>query len=550
MEAVGRGIGRRHLVAARTAAALGGRLRAARRLAIEDLLPLAAGPRPDVGEVLDAVLVDPRVDVGSRRAEPDDEQQESQPHDKIVPWPSARGKASIVAVMLARLAALLVVAACGDNRVEHFVGLVQVSGKTSFAAGCNGAPQSGTVSPSSEVEPWLAVDPHEPAHLVATWQQDRWSNGGANGNLVAASFDGGDSWVTAAPAFGRCSGGNYERTSDPWVTIAPDGVAYASAIGFDGTTARSAVLASRSVDGVTWEAPAVLIDDNDPDVFNDKDSIASDALHVYAVWDRITGQTHPNEPIGTGPALLARLTDGAWEPARTILDPGVDAQTIGNVIAALPDGTLVDVANVITSLSSKTPTGVVAAIRSTDHGVAWSAPVTIATLDGIGVAAGDGVPIRSGTDLVSVAADPITGALYATWEGLNVDHDGIWLARSLDGARTWSAPVLINGAPDVPAFEPTIAVAHNGAVAVFYYDLRGQTGHTARATPWLATSVDGGATWTEVALSEAFDLAPARLGDAYFLGDYQGLVAAVDHFQPLFVAPLRASDPTNVYVKP
>lgn len=37
------------------------------------------------------------------------------------------------------------------------------------------------------------------------------------------------------------------------------------------------------------------------------------------------------------------------EPARTIFDPGVGTQTIGNVIAVLPDGTLI---NYFTQLNS------------------------------------------------------------------------------------------------------------------------------------------------------------------------------------------------------
>src|SRR5258708_27305683 len=45
-------------------------------------------------------------------------------------------------------------------------------------AGCTvGGP--GRNYTNSEVEPRVAVDPHTAGHLVAAWQQDRWSNGGA-----------------------------------------------------------------------------------------------------------------------------------------------------------------------------------------------------------------------------------------------------------------------------------------------------------------------------------------------------------------------------------
>lgn len=449
---------------------------------------------------------------------------------------------------------LLVLAACGDNVTPELVGLTIVSGDTPFRHGCNGVPQSGTVFPSAEVEPWLATDPANPAHLVASWQQDRWTTGGANANGTAASFDGGDTWTRSFPKFSACAGGARERTSDPWVAITPDGSVWAAGLAFDDSAPHSTVAVARSQDGgVTWDDPITLIGDDSPDVFDDKDSITADPTipgRVYAVWDRLTGLTQPTQPIGTGPTYLARLIDGSWEAAHPIFDPGVDNQTIGNVIVVLPDGTLVDVFDLITGTSAQNPATVAAAVRSTDHGATWSAPVTIAALDGIGVGDAKGVPIRSGAGLVQTAVDPHTGAIYVAWENMVGNHDGIAVARSRDAGATWSAPVEANGAPDVPAFEPTVAVAGNGAVGLFYYDLRGATSSAFRATPWLATSVDGGATWTEDALADPFDLAPALVGGAYFLGDYQGLASAGDGIYPLFGIARSAADPTDIFIRP
>src|SRR5207244_2114947 len=103
----------------------------------------------------------------------------------------------------------------------------------------------------------------------------------------------------------------FERTSDPWVSIAPDGTIYTLAISFDATTDRSAVLVDSSRDGMT-----LLQLDDDPDIFNDKDAItAAPDGRVYAVWDRLTGLTMPTKPIGTGPTMLARRTADGWEPA-------------------------------------------------------------------------------------------------------------------------------------------------------------------------------------------------------------------------------------------
>ena len=57
----------------------------------------------------------------------------------------------------------------------------------------------------SEVEPWLDVNPIDEDNLVGTWQQDRWSNGGARGLVAGASFDGGDTWQTVPFPGSRCA---------------------------------------------------------------------------------------------------------------------------------------------------------------------------------------------------------------------------------------------------------------------------------------------------------------------------------------------------------
>ena len=85
--------------------------------------------------------------------------------------------------------------------------------------------------PDAEVEPYIAVDPTNPLHLITSVQQDRWNDGGANGLTNAVSFDGGATWnlATGQPAFTVCEGalqgssGFFNRATDPWVSISADG---------------------------------------------------------------------------------------------------------------------------------------------------------------------------------------------------------------------------------------------------------------------------------------------------------------------------------------
>src|SRR5260370_36494642 len=73
---------------------------------------------------------------------------------------------------------------------------------------CNGAPQPGTNYPNSKVEPFLAVDPINPAHLIGVWQQDRWSTTGSNGLITGVSWDGGRTWTRSFAHLSRCAGGS------------------------------------------------------------------------------------------------------------------------------------------------------------------------------------------------------------------------------------------------------------------------------------------------------------------------------------------------------
>jgi hypothetical protein len=242
--------------------------------------------------------------------------------------------------------------------------LSPVSGPTPFSPGCNGAPQGGTNYPNAEVEPYVSVDPSNTRHIAGVWQQDRWSNGGANGLLTGVSRDGGKTWTRTFAHFSRCAGGNatnggdYERASDPWVSFSRGGTVHQISLSFDNSDGNQAVLVSRSTNGGnSWSEPTTLARDTSLDVALDKESITADPRKsrvAYAVWDRLVGLTSSNPNHFFGPVWFSRTTnDGAsWEPARIIFDPGPDAQTIGNEIVVLPDGTLVNMFTLVLQAAS------------------------------------------------------------------------------------------------------------------------------------------------------------------------------------------------------
>ena len=439
----------------------------------------------------------------------------------------------------------------------------RVSAATPFAAGCDGVPANGIVYADAEVEPSFVINPHDSTNLIAAWQQDRWSTGGARGIVTAVSRDGGKTWAQHTMPFSRCgggtsaNGGDFDRATDPWLTAAPDGTLHQIALAYNTVQGDSSIVASRSTDGgATWGPTRTLIRDSG-DVFNDKCAITADPVaphFVYAVWDRTIGTNR-------GPVEFTRSADDGltWDAARAIYDPGINHQTIGNLIAVLPNGTLVNLF-VELSLNSdgSVQGGSLKVIRSANHGGTWSAPVQVSQLLTVGTAdPRTGAFVRDGSVVPQIAAAP-DGTLYVVWQDSrfsNGARDGIALARSVDGGLTWSAPAQVNSVATVPAFTPNVHVRADGTVGVTYFDLRpASLSSTMLMTAhWLARSANATA-WTENSIGEPFDmfLAPTSGGpNVFFVGDYHGLSSVGNAFVPLFARTTGdVADRTDVFVAP
>ena len=438
-------------------------------------------------------------------------------------------------------AVVMCAAASGQADVQ-----VRLTTTSPFAPGCDGVPPTGALFTNAEVEPYVAVNPRDPNNLVGVWQQDRWSDGGAAGLRTGFSFDGGRTWGLTAPPFSRCAGGNaanggdYERATDPWVTFAPDGTAFqiALAISGEGLTPGSAnaMLVSRSVDGGrSWSNPITLIRDG-TEAFNDKEAITADptdARYVYAVWDRLPATSG-------GPSYFSRTTDGgaSWETARPIYDPGSTSQTLNNQIVVLPDGTLVNFFTRLDFAGNNIVGSTLQLIRSTDRGATWSAPVTIADVQALGVRDPEtSIEVRDGAFLGSIAAGR-NGVLAAVWQDARFSggaRDGVAFSRSFDGGITWSAPVRINREPAVQAFIPTVTIRDDGAIGVTYFDFRSNTSviETLLTDYWLAQSTDG-ITWRESRVAGPFNYSIAPSARGLFLGDYMGLISIGTTFVPFY----------------
>lgn len=427
----------------------------------------------------------------------------------------------------------------------------RASAATPFATNCDGVVINGTVYGNAEVEPSAASNPSNQQNIVGAWQQDRWSNGGARGIVAASSFDGGRSWTRRPMPFSRCGGGNdgnggdFERATDPWISFSPNGVVHQTALGFSGATLQpgssSAILVNRSTDGgVSWGPTVTLIRDG-ADAFSDKNSITADptdSRFVYAVWDRLT-------LVNTGPTWFSRSVDGGvtWEASRPIYDPGVGNQTIGNVIAVSPNGTLVNLFMNLTGTANGQFTMAAEVIRSTDSGVTWSAPIRIASILSVGTRDPDSnIPVRD-SSLVPQIAVGASGVFNVVWQDARFSggvRDGIALSRSSDGGLSWSAPVQVNSTPTVAAFSPTVHVRGDGTIGISYLDFRSNTANaTTLPTDYRLARSSNGSLFQDGLVAQ-FDLAfAARSGSgaaaAFFIGDYHALTSIANVFVPFFV---------------
>jgi len=417
---------------------------------------------------------------------------------------------------------------------------------------------------NAEDEPWVAANPTNVQNIVAVYQQDRWSNGGARGLVTAVSHNGGNTWSQTWAHFSFCSGGtpanggDFDRASDPWVTFAPNGDAYQISLSASADLLTSGILVSKSSDGGdTWSEPTTLIRETTPFHFNDKESITADPTNsnfVYAVWDRSRkpGENADFNALHSfafrGDVMFARTTNGgvSWEAPRSILPTNANLFSIGNQVIVLPDGTLVNVfalgrgSGVQRSVNPFTES----VMRSTDKGATWSRVIDISTDQSVAVLDPDtGTPVRAGEGLPDIAADPNGGTLYVVWADGRFSggaHDDIALSRSTDGGLTWSAPIKVNQTTNgAAAFTSSVHVAADGTVAVTYYDFRNNTPAAGVPTDYWLVHCHADCTnpgnWSETHVAGPFDIETAPFARGYFLGDYEGLANVANAFLPLFI---------------
>ena len=363
--------------------------------------------------------------------------------------------------------------------------------------------------------------------IVTAFQAGRMVDGGASGIGFATSKDGGAHWRSGfLPSLTTVSSpaGDAPSASDPVVAYDVQHGTWLIA-----TVAESEIrvrtLVSRSRDGLTWSAPVVAAADPSEDddkewVTCDNGSLSPFRGHCYLSYLDVRSST-----IRTRISTNGGLTWSAPVESVPSTDLGFEN---GAQPVVQPDGTFVIVYELAAGGEhyADPAANQIQAVRSTDGGRTFSAPVTVAR-----VQAEDVRGIRAPT-LPGAAADA-GGTIYVVWGDCrfreDCSDDDMVVARSRDGLAWTPAErvPLVDPASDQQVFVPGLAVdpRATGRLAVVAYtqpeSCSSETCHGIYAV--FASSRNGGRTWTAPRRLNAEPMAISSLPDTglgAMLGDY------------------------------
>ena len=372
-------------------------------------------------------------------------------------------------------------------------------------------------------EPSLAVSRTNP-NFVVTASKD-YRQGNVKHVWIDVSTDGGATWPAnkqlqvpgIPPAF--------TIQSDPVVMARDDGRIYVACLATDNGTSIGGVYITWSDDGSTWTTPSVPVYATE-NTLDDKDWFAIDNSPASPYYHRMYMMYAP----GANDIVEQHSTDGGmtWSTRQQI--SASDTEYTYPVVAG--DGT---VYNFMMLHWGAGRTGTVQMTRSTNGGVTWSSPSTVATAEQpqSSIRPGDSFRFFS---ILSAAVDPadtVFGAqdLYVAWtDNRNFATNGtdVMYVKSSNSGTNWGPVTRLSHDPTGiirDHITPVITVGADSRVHAFWLDRRLDPNNRFFDS-WYSSSTDGGATWdpdTRVS-TQSQDLNvgfPPGSGNA--AGDYWGL---------------------------
>lgn len=412
----------------------------------------------------------------------------------------------------------------------RFAFLLQVLLSTATTAGAQmklpAAPgaQVITISPPGQTgdEEVIAVNRYQPNQVVMAY-------GGTGGGKAAYSTDAGRTWALVNPAGKDQMGGNKSITFDDRgeVFLSYQLIEKLGTPGYWGHNAHgNGIWVRHSPDGgKTWDPEGT------PVLVWPKGQHAPQQEDMARIW----ADSEPNSPyrgnlylawidwqIDKSVVLFSRSTDHGktWaKPWRISTHAGYPRDDTGGILGILgtvgPDGTQYVVWNDMLDT--------VLAI-SRDGGKTFEASRSIFKTGPPyfgGAASFPGVQRVMGLPVIGI--DERSGTLYVAWTDFRNGDVDVFVSRSTNKGRDWSAPLRVNDDPlhnAADQFYQWLAVdPTNGDVYIQFYDRRADPDNL-KTWVTLARSTDQGKTFVNYAwTTQPF------VGHNTFLGDYPWLVA-------------------------
>jgi len=441
----------------------------------------------------------------------------------------------------------------------------------------SGGPATAVFPTNKQNEPTIAVNPVDSRRLIAGSNDEQrqppcgpgpvrgpgaaasdcsfFPNVGTSG--IYTSSDGGASWTNRGLLDDQASwsslpvGRRLVSDGDPFIVYGPKpsaggGFSYAG-----GVRAYYATLASyfdnagpyppnkapeflavsfSDDDGATWSAPTLATTKNNPNNFNDKESIWADDQpsspyfgRVYVSWTEFRAAEQA-EPIMVSASADGGRTFSSPKQLSPAGNNGTGNGRQGSMVRSGPDGTV---------YVAWEQASVQVISTSPDGGKSWSRPVAVGPV----VDLPDPLPGSNfRTDsFPSIAADPRPGSttIHASWATKTPAGTRIVVTTSNDRARTWGPLVTVSTAAEGDAFYQGLDVAPNGRVDLGYQAQiaanRGTFGTgNASIRSWYV-SRSGAGSWSAPSLVSSASTDPAVSAQnnlqRQFMGDYNTLVS-------------------------
>ena len=367
-------------------------------------------------------------------------------------------------------------------------------------------------------EPSIYINPKNTNQLLA----------GANTAYYYLSDDGGLSWITNEIV------SSLGVMGDPCMIIDTIGNYYFFHLSVpDDEHWLDQIVCQKSTNkGLTWNDGTGIYKDSPK--MQDKEWAVVNPYNneIYVTWTQFDSYGVPDADKYSK-ILFSKTSDEGetWSPAIVINE--IDGNCVdsdetveGAVPAVGPDGEIY--------VSWAGPAGLVFD-RSIDGGITWlENDITVSDFPGgwdyavPGLGRCDGFPVTC----CDLSQSPYRGTVYINWSDQRngTDDTDVWLLKSTDGGITWSDRIRVNDdPPGKHQFLTWMTIDQtNGRIWIVFYDRRNYTDN--QTDVYLAYSIDGGETFTNIRISES----PFTPTAGVFFGDYTNITASNNIVRPIW----------------